>query len=641
MQDIAVKNIVTIKFPDGSTKEFDVNVTPIEIAKGISNSLAKVVVAAKFNDKIIDLDSKLKSDGDLKLLTVKDREGLEIYWHSTAHLMAQAVKRLWPKAMIAIGPTIETGFYYDIDVDFSITPEHLDLIEKEMKKASKESFKITGKVISAEDAKKFFQEQNEDYKVEIIETLDKNEIVKIYEQGEFTDLCRGPHVPSTGKLKNFKLTSLAGAYWRGDEKNKMLQRIYGVSFPKEEELTEYLELLEEAKKRDHRKIGKQLDLFSFQPEAPGFVFWHAKGMVIYNEIVKYWHSVHEREDYQELKTPIILNEILWHKSGHWDNYKENMYFTSIDEVNYAVKPMNCPGGLLVFKNKMWSYRDLPVKFGELGMCHRHEKSGVLHGLMRVRQFTMDDAHIYCTPEQIKEEIIKVINLTLEIYSKFGFKDINIELSTRPEKSIGSQEIWDHSEAVLAKALDELGIEYKINQGDGAFYGPKIDFHIKDSLKRFWQCGTTQLDFSMPQRLEATYINSKGEKDTPVMIHRAILGSLERFIGILIEHYGGDFPLWLAPVQVVVIPISEKHHKEAKELYQKLKKYNVRVKIDDRNEKVGYKIRENELLKIPYMCIIGDKEIDSKKISVRKRFKGDLGQMEFNVFLEHFNDNRRT
>ncbi|MFC1492853.1 threonine--tRNA ligase, partial [candidate division KSB1 bacterium] len=625
---------------DGSEREYPQDTTPMDVAVSISKGLGKAAIAARFDGQLVDLDTELVSGGSLEILTTDSEEGIDIFWHSTSHIMAQAIKRLWPEAKIAIGPTIETGFYYDIDLDYSLSPEDLEKIEAEMRKIAGEDLTVHGEVISRDKAISLFRDTKEDYKVEIIQDLEPDETVKIYTQGEFTDLCRGPHVPSTGKLKHFKLTSLAGAYWRGDESNKMLQRIYGVSYPKEKQLKEYLEFLEEAKKRDHRRIGKQLDLFSFQPEGPGFVFWHNKGMVIFNEVVNYWRELHERDGYNEIRTPVILNEELWHKSGHWDNYKENMYFTEIDNNGYAVKPMNCPGGVLVFNNSMWSYRDLPVKFGELGLIHRHEKSGVLHGLFRVRMFTMDDAHIYCIPEQVKEEVIKVANLILEIYNTFGFTEVDIELSTKPEKSIGSAEVWDHSEKVLAEALDELNIKYKINEGDGAFYGPKIDFHIKDVIGRSWQCGTVQVDFSMPERLGATYINKDGQKEVPVMIHRAILGSLERFIGILIEHFGGDFPLWLAPVQVVLIPVSEKHHEFADKLYKELRADKFRVKFDDRNEKVGYKIRENEMQKIPYMCVIGDKEVESDSLAVRKRIKGDLGIMSFNEFKNMIFEERR-
>ncbi len=639
-QEVEAIEMIDITLPDGSVKEYPRGSTAKDVADSISKGLGKAALAARFDDVLIDLNIELSSGGMLEILTADSDEGIDIFWHSTAHLMAQAIKRIWPDAKIAIGPTIETGFYYDIDLDYSLSPEDLEKIEKEMKKIVSENLEVHGRVVSRDEAIDLFKKMDEDYKVEIIKALEPDETVKVYSQGEFTDLCRGPHVPSTGKLKHFKLTSLAGAYWRGDENNKMLQRVYGVSYPKEKLLKEYLDFLEEAKKRDHRRIGKQLDLFSFQPEGPGFVFWHNKGMVIFNEVVNYWRELHERDGYNEIRTPVILNEELWHKSGHWDNYKENMYFTEIDNNGYAVKPMNCPGGVLVFKNSMWSYRDLPVKFGELGLIHRHEKSGVLHGLFRVRMFTMDDAHIYCLPEQTKEEVIKVAKLILEIYNTFGFSEVEIELSTRPEKSIGSEEIWEHSEKVLAEALDELNIKYKINEGDGAFYGPKIDFHIKDVIGRSWQCGTVQVDFSMPDRLGATYISKDGQKEVPVMIHRAILGSLERFIGILIEHYGGDFPLWLAPVQVVLIPVSEKHHAFARNIYDELRSDKFRVKFDDRNEKVGYKIRDNELQKIPYMCVIGDKEVESDSLAVRKRIKGDLGSMPFNEFKKTVFEERR-
>ena len=634
------KKTITIQFPDGGKRGFDANSSPLNVAKDIGNRLYKDTVGAKFNNELVDINAPLGEDGKLELLTFDSPEGKEIFWHSTSHLMAQAIKRIWSGAQLAIGPPIENGFYYDIDLDVSLTPEDLSTIESEMRKIVKENLQIEGEEIDSKKGIALFKERKEEYKLDILKRINREDTIKVYSQGEFTDLCRGPHVPSTGKLKHFKLTSLAGAYWRGDERNKMLQRIYGVSFPKEKQLKEYLELLENAKKRDHRKIGKALDLFSFQPEAPGFVFWHGKGMVIYNEILDYWRHVHEREEYQELKTPVILSDQLWRKSGHWDHYKDNMYFTSIDEKDYAIKPMNCPGGLLVFNNSMWSYKDFPLKLAELGLVHRHEKSGVLHGLFRVRQFTQDDAHVYCTREQMKKEIENIINITLEIYETFGFTNTFIEMSTRPDDSIGSQENWDYSEKVLEEALNSLDISYKINEGEGAFYGPKIDFHIRDCLGRRWQCGTIQLDFSMPERLGATFINKNGEKETPVMIHRAILGSIERFIGILIEHYAGDFPLWLAPVQIVLIPVSEKHHEFSKKVYDSFKEKRFRVKLDDRNEKVGYKIRDNELNKIPYMLVIGDKEIESNRLSVRHRLQQDLEQMTIDDFLTKVSDERR-
>lgn len=637
---IETQNIITIEFPDGSSKEFAVNSTPLDIAREISTNLYENAVGAKFNGQSVDIYAPLTTNGALEILTFDSPEGKEIYWHSGSHLMAQAIKRIWPQAQIAIGPPVDNGFYYDIDLDVSLTPEDLGRIEDEMRKIVKEDLPIRGEVVSHDAAKRIFEERKEGYKLEIISDIDPGETVKVYHQGEFTDLCRGPHLPSTGKTKYFKLTSLAGAYWRGDERNKMLQRIYGVSFPEEKQLKEHITFLEESKKRDHRKLGKELDLFSFHQEAPGFVFWHGKGMITYNEILDYWHQVHEREGYQELKTPIILNDKLWRKSGHWEHYKENMYFTKIDESNYAVKPMNCPGGLLVYSNSMKSYRDFPLKLAELGLVHRHEKKGVLHGLLRVRQFTQDDAHIYCTQEQMKDEIVKIINLTLEIYETFGFKDILIELSTRPQKAMGSKEIWDFSEKVLVEALNSLDINFKLNKGEGAFYGPKIDFHIKDCLARLWQCGTIQLDFSMPERLDATYVNTKGNKESPVMIHRAILGSIERFIGILIEHYGGDFPLWLAPEQIVIIPVSEKHLEHSRKLYEIFRNEHFRVKFDDRSEKVGYKIRDNEVKKVPYMLVVGEREEKSGQLSVRRRLKGDLGLMSVDDFLNMLIDERR-
>ncbi len=638
--EVEIENKIEITLPDGSKKDFVSESTALDVAKAIGNRLHKDTVGAKFNGSLIDLDSPLESDGSLEILTFNSTEGQEIYWHSTSHLMAQAVKRLWPDAQIAIGPPIDTGFYYDIDLDVSLTPEELERIEGEMQKLIKEDLPINSKIVDSKEAREIFSKRNEEYKLEILEDIGDDETKKVYTQGEFVDLCRGPHLPSTGKIKHIKLTSLAGAYWRGDERNKMLQRIYGVSFPKEQQLKDHLEFLKESKLRDHRKLGKELDLFSFQPEAPGFVFWHGKGMVLYNQILDYWREVHQREGYQELKTPIILNDELWHKSGHWDHYKENMYFTKIDSNDYAIKPMNCPGGLLVYNNRMWSYKDFPLKLSELGLVHRHEKSGVLHGLLRVRQFTQDDAHVYCTRDLMKDEIINIIRLTLEIYNTFGFENVLIELSTKPKKAIGSQEIWDFSESVLADALTTLEIDYKVSKGEGAFYGPKIDFHIKDCLRRMWQCGTIQLDFSMPERLGASYIGKSGQKETPVMIHRAIFGSVERFIGILIEQYGGRFPLWLAPEQVVIIPVSEKHHEFAKSLFSEFAHDKIRVNLDNRNEKVGYKIRDNELKKVPYMLIVGDKEVESGKVSVRQGKEGDLGLMSVQDFQNKIVDEIR-
>jgi threonyl-tRNA synthetase len=631
---------ITITFPDGTSQEFNKPVTPLAVAQAVSKRLYENAVGAKFNGVLIDLSAPLNEDGTLELVIFDSPEGKEIYWHSTSHIMAQAIKRIWPEARIAIGPSIETGFYYDIDLNTVLTPEHLLRIEEEMKKIVKENLPIVGEVIDVQEARKLFTELDEPYKIEIINEIAPDEKLKIYRQGEYVDLCRGPHLSFTGKIKHFKLTSLAGAYWRGNEKNKMLQRIYGVAFPKEQQLKDHLAFLEEAKRRDHRKIGKELDLFSFQSEAPGFVFWHGNGMIIYNEVLSYWRGLHEREGYQELKTPIILSDQLWRKSGHWDHYKENMYFTKIDEGDYAIKPMNCPGGILVFNNRMWSYKDLPVKFAEVGLVHRHEKSGVLHGLLRVRQFTQDDAHVFCTRKQMKDEIKKIINLILEIYKTFSYTDVHIELSTRPEKAIGSVELWNFAESVLAESLQDLLITYKLNKGQGAFYGPKIDFHIKDCLGRRWQCGTVQLDFSMPERLGATFINHKGEKENPVMIHRTILGSIERFIGMLIEQYAGDFPLWLAPEQVVLIPVSEKHHSYTQKLYESLRVHQFRARIDDRNEKVGYKIRENELRKVPYMLVIGDREVDTEQLTVRRRLKKEQEEMSVDAFISLIQNERR-
>ncbi|MFC1726465.1 threonine--tRNA ligase, partial [candidate division KSB1 bacterium] len=551
------KENIVLTFPDGKKSNHPYNITPAEILQQIGPPLSKKSVAAKFNNTLIDLSTPVAENGNIEFVNLDSDEGKEIYRHSTSHLMVHAVKKLFPNAKIAIGPSIKDGFYYDIDLDTSFTIEDLGDIENEMQKIGAEDLKIERKELKREEAIKFFSSQGEDYKVELIKDLDGD--VSVYSQGDFTDLCRGPHLPSTGLIKNFKLLSIAGAYWRGDERNKMLQRIYGTAFPKKSELEDHFKYLDEVKKRDHRKLGKQLDLFSFHEEGPGFAFWHSKGLVIYDEMINYLRSVLKREAYQEVKTPIILGEELWHRSGHWDNYKNNMYFTNIEDKHYAVKPMNCPGGLLIFNEKRYSYKDFPLRVSELGLVHRYEKSGVLHGLFRVRQFIQDDAHIFCLPNQVEDEVINLIDLVTEIYSTFGFKDYKIELSTRPQKSIGSKEMWEIAEKHLENSLLKKKIDYQVNKGEGAFYGPKIDFHIQDSVGREWQCGTIQVDFSMPERFELEYINEDGKKDRPVMLHRAIYGSLERFIGIIIEEFAGDFPVWLAPVQVKIIPISEKFH----------------------------------------------------------------------------------
>ncbi|MBO0562745.1 threonine--tRNA ligase, partial [Clostridium botulinum] len=540
--------------------------------------------------------------------------------------------RLYPEVKLAIGPAIDTGFYYDFEADFTFTPEMLEKIEAEIKKIIKENHKLERFELSREEAIKLMKEKKEDYKVELIEDLPEGEVISFYKQGDFTDLCAGPHVPSTGKVKSVKLLSLAGAYWRGDENNKMLQRIYGTAFTKKSELDEYLNMLEEAKKRDHRKLGKELDLFSIHEEGPGFPFFHPKGMIVRNILESFWREEHTKAGYQEIRTPLILNEALWHQSGHWDHYKENMYFTNIDDGDYAIKPMNCPGGILVYKNSMHSYRDLPLRLSELGIVHRHELSGALHGLMRVRCFTQDDAHLYMTKEQIKEEVVGIIKLIDKFYKLFGFEYF-VELSTRPEDSMGSDEDWEIATNGLREALDSIGKEYRVNEGDGAFYGPKIDFHLKDCIGRTWQCGTIQLDFQMPERFDLSYIGADGEKHRPVMVHRTIYGSVERFIGILIEQYAGAFPTWLAPVQVKLMNITDTQYDYLKKVEETLKENNIRVEIDTRNEKIGYKIREAQLQKVPYMLILGDKEVEAGKVAVRSRKDGDLGAISLEEFIE--------
>lgn len=624
--------MVNVKLKDGKILEFNESITAADVAKEISMGLFRNSLAAKVDGKVVDLSYPIKSDCEVELLTKDDEEGMGALRHTSAHILAQAVKRLYKDVKLAIGPSIDSGYYYDFDMDTTITPEMLEDIEKEMKKIVKEDLKLERFEMSRDEAINYFKEQKEDYKVELIENLPEDEIISFYRQGEFVDLCAGPHVESTGKVKAIKLLSIAGAYWRGDESNKMLQRIYGTSFLKKSELDEYLNMLEEAKKRDHRKLGKELDLFSLNEAGPGFPFFHPKGMVVRNELENYWRSVHSKNGYKEIKSPIILSEELWHTSGHWDHYKDNMYFTKIDEADFAVKPMNCPGSILVYKNGMHSYRDLPIKIAELGLVHRHELSGALHGLMRVRAFTQDDAHIFLTRDQIKEEVLGVINLIDSFYKTFGF-EYNVELSTRPESSMGSDEDWEAATNGLENALKAANLPYKINEGDGAFYGPKIDFHLKDCLGRVWQCGTIQLDFQLPERFDINYIGEDGEKHRPVMIHRVVFGSIERFIGILIEHFAGAFPTWLSPVQVKILPVTDRANDYARELEEKLKNDNIRVETDTRNEKIGYKIREAQLQKTPYMIILGDKEVEAKNISVRSRIKGDIGQLEVDEFIK--------
>jgi threonyl-tRNA synthetase len=617
---------------DGTQNEFEKGMTVYEIAKSISKRLAKEAVGGKFNGKVVELNTKIEEDGKLEILTFDDEEGKKIYWHTSSHILAQAVKRLFKDVKLAIGPAIDNGFYYDFDTDRPFTTEDFEAIEQEMNKIIKEDYKLERFVLPKDEAIKLMEEKGEPYKVELIEEIPEGEEISFYKQGEFTDLCAGPHLMSTGMVKTIKLLSVAGAYWKGDEKNKMLQRIYGISFPKKSMLDEYLHMLEEAKKRDHRKLGKELDLFSIHPEGPGFPFFHPKGMIIRNILEDFWRKEHIKHGYQEIKTPIILNEELWRRSGHWDHYKENMYFTEIDGETYAIKPMNCPGAMLIYKSTMHSYRDLPLRLCELGLVHRHELSGVLHGLMRVRSFTQDDAHLFMTPEQVEDEILGVINLVDYFYKIFGFEYF-VELSTRPENSMGSDEDWELATNALISALNRVNLPYKVNEGDGAFYGPKIDFHLKDSIGRTWQCGTIQLDFQMPERFELEYIGSDGEKHRPIMLHRVIYGSIERFIGILTEHFAGAFPTWLAPVQVKVLPISDKHYAYAQNVYGRLLENDIRAELDDRNEKIGYKIREAQLQKIPYMLIVGDKEVEQGTVSLRSRKEGDVGAISLNEFIE--------
>lgn len=617
---------------DGSEVELNKDATLYDAALKISQKYAKEAIAGIVNGVKKDLNYTLKNNDRIEILTFASSEGKEIYYHSTSHIMAQAVKELFPQAKLAIGPAIKDGFYYDFDLDRSFTPEDMVVIEKKMEEIIDRNLPLKRIEVSREEANKLFEERKEDYKVELLRDL-QDDMVTLYQQGDYIDLCRGPHITSTGKIKVFKLLSIAGAYWRGNEKNKMLQRIYGISFDKKSELDNYLRLIEEAKKRDHRKLGKELELFSMHDEGVGFPFFHPKGMVLRNILEDYWKEEHYKSGYTEVKTPIILNKSLWMKSGHWDHYKENMYFTKIDEEDYAIKPMNCPGGILIYKCTLHSYRDLPLRMGELGLVHRHELSGVLHGLFRVRCFTQDDAHIFMTPEQIKDEIKGVIDLTDRIYKTFGFS-YHVELSTKPENAMGSDEIWEMATNSLEEALIDKKINYVVNEGNGAFYGPKIDFHLKDCIGRSWQCGTIQLDFIMPEKFDLFFINKEGDKEKPVMLHRTILGSMERFIGILIENFAGAFPLWLAPVQVKLLPIADRHIKYGKDIIKKLTKYNIRVELDEVNDKIGAKIRKTEVEKIPYMLIFGDKELEEGLVSVRKRGKGDLGRIKIAKFVEN-------
>jgi threonyl-tRNA synthetase len=622
--------MIQIKLKDGSVKEYRQGMTVLDIAKDISQGLARAAMAGEVNGTTTDIRQEINEDSSLNILTFNDEEGKKAFWHTSAHIMAQAVKRLFPQAKLAIGPAIDNGFYYDFDIDKPFSTEDLDAIEKEMAKIVKENLELKRFELPREEAIRLMEEKDEPYKVELIRDLPEDAVISFYSQGDFTDLCAGPHILSTGAVKAIKLLNVAGAYWRGSEKNKMLQRIYGVTFPKKSELEEYLNRLEEAKKRDHRKLGKELDLFSIQEEGPGFPFFHPKGMIIRNLLEDFWRKEHTKRGYQEIKSPIILNRDLWIRSGHWDHYQENMYFTKIDDADFAVKPMNCPGSMLTYRRKIYSYRDLPLRMGELGLVHRHELSGALHGLMRVRCFTQDDAHIFMLPEQIKDEIIGVIDLVDYFYSLFDFK-YHVELSTRPEDSMGSEEDWEKATNALKEALDEKGISYKINEGDGAFYGPKIDFHLEDCIGRTWQCGTIQLDFQMPERFDLTYVGADGEKHRPVMIHRVVFGSIERFIAILTEHFAGSFPVWLAPVQVRVMSITDRSDAFINEIMEDFIDADIRAESDLRNEKIGYKIREARMERIPYMLVVGDKEVENGTVAVRSGKEGDLGVMKVEDF----------
>ena len=622
---------VKIILPDGSAKEYAAGTTLGEAVKKLSNSLAKKVLAANVNGELTDLREELVDGSEVAFLTFEEDGGKHTLRHTASHILAQAVKRLWPEAKLAIGPAIDKGFYYDIDMEHTLTPEDLGKIEKEMSRIVKENLPITKSVMSRQEAIEFFKSKNEDYKVELIEDLPEDAVISCYAQGDFIDLCAGPHVASTGKVKAFKLQSIAGAYWRGDEKNKMLQRIYGTAFEKKEELDAYLHLLEEAAKRDHRKLGKELGLFVIKEEGPGFPFFLPKGMALRNELENFWREVHHEFDYEEIRTPIILNKQLWETSGHWFHYRENMYTTIIDDEEYAIKPMNCPGGILVYQNEMHSYRDFPLRYAELGLVHRHELSGALHGLFRVRAFTQDDAHVFMLPDQMQSELMKVIELFDRIYSQFGLK-YHVELSTKPDNAMGDDAIWEAATEALRNAIEAKGIDYVINPGDGAFYGPKLDYHIEDSLGRTWQCGTIQLDMNLPERFNVEYIGEDGQKHRTIMIHRACFGSMERFIGILTEHYAGAFPTWMAPVQVKVLPISEKHVEYANQLAKQMRHDYVRVEVDDRNEKIGYKIRQAQMEKVPYMLVVGDKEMEDNSVNVRKHGGDELGTVPFDEFF---------
>ena len=621
-----------IRLPDGSVKKFDRPVTVDEIAQAIGPGLARAALAGRVNGKLVDTSFRVEADADVAIVTDKDREGLDLLRHSTAHLLAHAVKELFPDAQVTIGPVIEDGFYYDFAYKRPFTPEDLAAIEKRMQEIAKRDLKVERQVMARDEAVKFFKEQGEHYKAEIIAAIPSAEAISLYRQSNFIDLCRGPHVPSTGKLKVFKLMRVAGAYWRGDAKNEMLQRVYGTAWARKEDQDAYLHRLDEAEKRDHRKLGRQLELFHMQDEAPGMVFWHPRGWTIWQQIEQYMRRVLGENGYAEVRAPLVLDVSLWKRSGHWDNFRENMFFTESESRDYAVKPMNCPGHVQIYNQGLKSYRDLPLRLAEFGSCHRNEPSGALHGLMRVRGFTQDDAHIFCTEAQVEPEVIRFIDLLQRVYADFGFDDILVKLSTRPPKRVGSDEQWDKAEAALKTALEHKGLKFDLQPGEGAFYGPKIEFSLKDSIGRVWQCGTMQLDFSMPGRLGAEYVGDDNARHVPVMLHRAVLGSFERFIGILIEHYAGAMPLWLAPLQVVVLSISEHQAGYAERVTGQLKQAGLRAEADLRNEKISYKIREHSLQKLPYQVIVGDKELAAEKVAVRTRKGEDLGQMSLADFV---------
>lgn len=628
--------MINVTLPDESVRSFDEALSIGAIARSIAPSLGKAAIAGRFDGELVDLNHIVTTDGQLAIITAKDDDGVEVIRHSTAHLLAHAVKELFPSAQVTIGPVIDDGFYYDFSFERAFTPEDLLAIEKKMKQLAKKDMKIERSVRERDDASNYFLSLGETYKSEIIRDLPEDEELSLYSQGEFTDLCRGPHVPSTGKLKTFKLLKVAGAYWRGDSKNAMLQRIYGTAWGNQEDLDAYLFKLEEAEKRDHRKLGKQLDLFHSQEEAPGMVFWRPKGWQLWQQVEQYMRGVYQDNGYQEVKCPQILDVSLWKKSGHWDNFRENMFFTASENREYAVKPMNCPGHVQIFNSGLRSYRDLPVRYGEFGGCHRNEPSGALHGLMRVRAFTQDDGHIFCTDQQIEEEVVNFHKLALNTYSDFDFKDVSIKLALRPDQRLGDDSVWDHSETALRRALETCGVSWEELPGEGAFYGPKIEYHLKDSIGRSWQCGTIQVDFMMPQRLGAEYVAEDNARKTPVMLHRAIVGSMERFIGIVIEHHAGALPLWLSPTQIVVMNVADRHADYAQDVIKQLIDRGFRAAPDLRNEKITYKIREHSLQKLPYQLIIGDKEVESKEVAVRCRGGEDLGQMSMESLYERLN-----